>query len=235
LTTNRLQTRCVEPGHSEWPTHALEFLPEWSRPTQLWLAGPLNLADITAALPVALVGSAAASAYGLGIAADLARQLHRHQVPVITTAEFGVARSALQSVLDDGGAPVAVLACGLDRLHPTANSERLRKTAQTGLLITQAPPETSPSRSGRIERNRLTAALAAMTVVVEAGYRSSSLNTAAWARQAGRPVGAVPGPVTSATSRGCHRLIREGAALLSDAADIISHRSQSGVAALGDF
>ncbi len=129
---------------------------------------------------------------------------------MITTAEFGIARSALQAILDDGGTPVAVLACGLDRLHPTANSELLRKTAQTGLLITQAPPETSPSRSGRIERNRLVAALAAMTVVVEAGTRSVSLNTAAWARLAGRPVGAVPGPVTSATSSGCHRLKSPG-------------------------
>lgn len=181
------------------------------------LAGPLHLSDVIAAHPVALIGTAAPSAYGESIAAHLAKTLHRQRVPLISSAAFGIPRAVLQSVLDDRGAPVAVLAGGLDRAFPAANRDLLRTIGRAGLLVTSAASGASPSRAGFIERNRLLAALAAATVVVEAGIRSGALNTVSWARLAGRPVGAVPGPVTSPASSGCHRLLGEGVAVITDA------------------
>ena len=113
------------------------------------------------------------------------------------------------------GAPtVAVLAGGIDQLYPAGNVELLRNVARQGVLLAESPPGTRPSRWRFLARNRLIAALASATVVVEAGARSGALNTAHHAAQLGRPVLAVPGAFSSSASVGCHRLVADGVAQL---------------------
>jgi DNA processing protein len=101
------------------------------------------------------------------------------------------------------------MAGGLDRLYPAANLELFKLVCNSGALVSEVAPGVSPSRWRFLQRNRLIAALGKATVVVEAGYRSGSINTAGHANELGRPVGAIPGPVDSVRSAGCHRLIRE--------------------------
>jgi DNA processing protein len=113
------------------------------------------------------------------------------------------------------------MACGVDRYYPAGNEDLLRSIAERGLLISEVPPGSAPTRWRFLQRNRLIAALSAVTVVVEARWRSGALNTAHHAAELGRPVGAVPGSVHSANSAGCHRLLRDGSAVcVTDAAEV---------------
>ena len=117
-------------------------------------------------------------------------------------------------------ATVAIMACGLDRYYPAGNEELLRTVASRGLLLSELPPGAAPTRWRFLQRNRLIAALAGTTVVVEARWRSGALNTAHHAAGLGRPVGAVPGSIYSANSAGTHRLLRDGSAVcVTDAAE----------------
>ena len=118
------------------------------------------------------------------------------------------------------GATVAVLAGGIDVLYPAGHSALLHRIAGAGLLVTEYPPGVRPARHRFLTRNRLVAALSSATVVVEAGIRSGAANTAAWARSLGRVVCAVPGPVTSLASVGCHVLLRQGAQLVTRADEV---------------
>jgi DNA processing protein len=115
-----------------------------------------------------------------------------------------------------------VLAGGLDRFYPSGHEQLLSRIAERGAIIAEVPPGTTPTKWRFLLRNRLIAALSGATVVVEAGWRSGSLNTAGHAATLGRPLGAVPGPVTSAASAGCHRLLREFAATCVTTADEIA-------------
>jgi DNA processing protein len=114
-----------------------------------------------------------------------------------------------------------VLAGGLDIPYPAGHSALLHRIGQQGLLFTEYPPGVRPARHRFLTRNRLVAAVAGAAVVVEAGLRSGAANTAAWARALGRVVAAVPGPVTSSASAGCHALLRDGAELVTRADDIV--------------
>ena len=119
------------------------------------------------------------------------------------------------------GITVAVLAGGLDIPYPAGHSALLHRIGQHGLLFTEYPPGVRPARHRFLTRNRLVAAVAGAAVVVEAGLRSGAANTAAWARALGRVVAAVPGPVTSSASAGCHALLRNGAELVTRADDVV--------------
>jgi DNA processing protein len=115
---------------------------------------------------------------------------------------------------------MAVMAGGLDRYYPAGNEELLRAIASRGILLAEVPPGAAPTRWRFLQRNRLIAALAAATIVVEARWRSGALNTAHHAAGLGRGVGAVPGSVYSANSAGTHRLLRDGSAIaVTDAAE----------------
>lgn len=142
---------------------------------------------------------------------------------VVSGGAYGIDAAAHRGALAaDGGATLAVLAGGLDRLYPRGNTQLLETLRERHLLISEAPPGTAPTRWRFLARNRLIAALSRVTVVVEASWRSGALSTARLADQLSRPVGAVPGPVTSAASAGAHRLIRErGAVLITEPADLL--------------
>jgi DNA processing protein len=211
-----LDARVVVPGDEEWPAG----LDDLSHPPHcLWVRGPVDLAD-ACRRSAAIVGARAATNYGEGVAADLAAGLAERGFAVVSGAAYGVDAAAHRGALAVDGTTVAVLAGGVDRPYPAAHARLLRTIAETGLVVSEVPPGSAPTRYRFLKRNRLIAALTRGTVVVEAGLRSGSRSTATAATEIGRVVAAVPGPVTSMVSAGCHELIRSGeAVLVTDAAE----------------
>lgn len=215
----------IGPGDDDWPADPFAPL-DWVRPYDdcAHAAAPLALYrrgdrwPVPPAGGVAVVGSRAATPYGVRTATELGADIARAGYTVVSGAAFGVDAAAHRGALhaaDPAGrcpATVAVLACGIDRSYPAAHRALIDAIALSGAVLTEYPPGSSPARYRFLVRNRLIAALAEATVVVEAGRRSGSLNTATTAANLGRQVVAVPGPVTSAMSVGCHDLIRDGRA-----------------------
>ncbi|WP_264991449.1 DNA-processing protein DprA, partial [Mycobacterium kiyosense] len=154
-------------------------------------------------------------------AADLAAGLAERDVAVVSGGAFGIDGAAHRATLAADGTTMAVLAGGIDVPYPAGHSSLLHRIGRTGLLVTEYPPGVRPARHRFLTRNRLVAAVAGAVVVVEAGLRSGAANTAAWARALGRVVAAVPGPVTSSASAGCHVLLRDGAELVTRADDVV--------------
>ncbi len=211
--------RFVVPGDAEWPSsfddlatveplHGLA-----GPPLGVWARGPRSLAEVSRHA-VALVGSRSATTYGTTVASDIARDVARAGLTVVSGAAYGIDHAAHRGSLTAGGPTVAVLACGVDRAYPTAHRELLDHLAGHGLVIAEAAPTWSPTKVRFLSRNRMIAALTTGTVVVEAAVRSGALNTATWADRLQRVVMGVPGPVTSAPSAGVHQLLRSGAATL---------------------
>ncbi len=130
-------------------------------------------------------------------------------ITIVSGAAYGIDGAAHRAALAAGGTTFALLAGGVDRPYPVGHSDLIGRIVSTGAVVSEAPCGTAPTKWRFLQRNRLIAALSDATVVVEAGWRSGSLNTAAHAASLGRPLGAVPGPITSAASTGCHRLLRE--------------------------
>jgi DNA processing protein len=140
----------------------------------------------------------------------------------VSGAAYGVDGAAHRGALSAGAPTLAVLGCGVDYRYPSGHMELLRRIAEDGALVSEYPPGTPPARHRFLVRNRLIAAMSEGTVVVEAGSRSGASNTAAAAAALGRTVMAVPGPVTSAMSRGCHAMLRAGTAVpVADAAEVV--------------
>lgn len=220
--------RLVTPDDDEWPMLAFtafdgiggRLRPQAHKPMVLWVVGPARL-DEVAARAAAVVGTRAATAYGEYAAADLAAGLAARDAAVVSGAAFGIDGAAHRAALAADGLTVAVLAGGIDVPYPVGHSALLRRIAEDGALITEYPPGVRPARHRFLTRNRLVAALAGATVVVEAGARSGAANTAAWAGALGRAVCAVPGPITSSASVGCHVLLRDGARLVTRAEEVI--------------
>lgn len=226
---DRLHVRVVIPGDDEWPV-GLDQLE--SPPICLYARGSRDLTLTHGS--VAVVGSRAATAYGLRVAADLGEGLVQRGVTVVSGAAFGIDAAAHRGALAGGGPTVAVLARGLDRAYPQAHEGLLREIADDGAVVSELPPGWAPYRSRFIARNRLIAAMSVGTVVVEAGLRSGSLNTAKAARTLVRHVAAVPGPVTSVQSAGCHKLLREtDASLVTDAAEVLDLMGRLSLDAIG--
>lgn len=190
-------------------------------PFGLWLRGSGSLAGLTVG-SVAIVGSRASTPYGETVAVDLAADLTTKGVTVLSGGAFGIDAAAHRGALAAHGATVSVMASGLDALYPPANRALLERIADGGLLISELPPGSHPTRMRFLARNRLIAALTVGTVLVEAAARSGARNTVTWANACGRLVMAVPGPVSSATSATPHRLIRDAeAALVTCAEDVL--------------
>ncbi len=220
--------RLITPDDDEWPVLAFAAFggvtagskPQCRPPMVLWALGQGDLDEITLRA-VAVVGTRASTAYGELVTADLAAGLTERGVAVISGGAYGIDGTAHRATLASEGITLAVLAGGIDVPYPAGHSALLHRIAADGLLVTEYPPGTRPARHRFLTRNRLVAAFAGATVVVEAGLRSGAANTAAWARQLGRPVAAVPGPVTSAASAGCHALLRAGAELVTRADEVV--------------
>ncbi|RJN31089.1 DNA-processing protein DprA [Nesterenkonia natronophila] len=221
------------PEDAAWPRQLNDLGP--AQPLALWFrvaagdSDPYSLAP--ARLPqagrsVAVVGSREMTDYGGKVAWETARELAAHGVSIISGGAYGIDAAAHRGSLDgaqeDGWPALAVLAGGVDRFYPAGNDRLLHAILDRGIILSEMPPGSAPTRHRFLQRNRLIAALAAGTVVVEARWRSGALSTAHHAMDIGRPVGAVPGSVYSASSAGCHRLLRHTPAqLITDAADIM--------------
>ncbi|MCH9668185.1 MAG: DNA-processing protein DprA [Actinomycetia bacterium] len=224
----RLGGRLVTAEDDEWPQLAFASFrgvdntqrPRAHQPLALWVAGPARLCDV-AERAASIVGTRAATAYGEHVAADLAAGLVERHVSVVSGAAYGIDGAAHRAALASDGQTVAIMAAGIDVPYPSGHSALLHRVARHGLVVSEYPPGTRPTRRQFLTRNRLVAALSGATVVVEAGARSGAANTAAWARALGRQVGAVPGPITSSSSVGCHVLIDAGARLVTRAAEVV--------------
>jgi DNA processing protein len=189
-------------------------------PTVLWALGPARLDDI-AERAAAVVGTRACTSYGEHVAAEITAGLVERDAAVVSGGAYGIDGAAHRAALASDGVTMAVLAGGIDVPYPSGHSALLHRVATSGLLLSEYPPGERPTRYRFLTRNRLAAALSGATVVVEAGLRSGAANTAAWATAMGRKVCAVPGPVTSAASAGCHVLIRNGAVLVDRAEQVV--------------
>ncbi|MEJ5927001.1 DNA-processing protein DprA [Corynebacterium sp. H128] len=188
-------------------------------PHALWVRGS-NVSELLAQ-SVAVVGTRAHSRYGAEATRQLVSGLSSHQWTIVSGGALGIDALAHNAALSAGGKTVVVAACGLDRNYPQANSAMFDRVAGDGAIISEYPPGTPPARHRFLTRNRLVAAMTAGTVVVEAAWRSGALNTLTWAEGFGRVTMAVPGPITTAGSLGCHDRIRNGHAQLVVSADEI--------------
>ncbi|WIB62443.1 DNA-processing protein DprA [Curtobacterium sp. MCBD17_040] len=213
--------RLLVPGDRDWPERLADLGPH--APLALWVRSTAPPASWWASAPsLAVVGSRAETPYGAETAADLASAAADAGVLVVSGGAHGIDAVAHRVALAAGTPTVAVLAGGVDQLYPAANVELLHRVMRRGAVVAEAPPGVRPTRWRFLQRNRLIAALADAVVVVEAGARSGALNTAHHAAQLGRPVLAVPGPLTSPSSVGCHRLVSSGrATLLTAPADAV--------------
>jgi DNA processing protein len=177
---------------------------------------------------VTIVGARRASAYGREVARELGRELTAAGLLVISGLAFGIDACAHRGALDVG-TTVAVLGCGADTAYPASHRSLWRRICELGLVISELPPGTGAWRWTFPARNRIMAALAGMTVVVEAAKRSGSLITADLAADLGRDLGAVPGPVNSRGSAGTNDLLAGGACLVRDAQDVLDAMLGPGV------
>lgn len=207
--------RVVIPGDPDWPEQLDELdIPPWC----LWVRGEASVPRVLRR-SVSIVGARVATSYGEHLASELAAALASRGWTVVSGAAFGIDAAAHRGVLAVDGCTVAVLAGGVERPYPAAHGPLLERIARDGVVMSEVPPGSAPMKSRFLSRNRLIAALTAGTVVVEAGLRSGSLNTARHANELSRPVGAVPGPVTSMSSAGCHQAVRDALAVLVTSAD----------------
>jgi DNA processing protein len=230
--------RFVVPGDEEWPEglddlrHAESIQRRGGEPLGLWLRGHGHLAHLMER-SVAIVGSRAATAYGNGIATDLAADLVEQGVTVLSGGAFGIDVAAHRGAVAAGGPTVCVLANGVDVAYPPAHAALLQTLAGDQLLVSELAPGAHPTRIRFLARNRLIAAMSRGTVVVEAALRSGARNTASWALGCGRPLMAVPGSVYSRASTGTHLMIRNGqAVLVTSAAEVLELISDMGQAIL---
>ncbi|HEY5355880.1 MAG TPA: DNA-processing protein DprA [Streptosporangiaceae bacterium] len=212
--------RLVCPGDPEWPTQ-LDALGD-ERPWGLWVRGQVDL-RFACLRSVSMVGTRAATAYGIHVTAELAAALAERGWTVVSGGAFGIDSQAHRGALAAEGITVAVLPSGLDIPYPRSHHDLFEAIAAQGTLVSEHPPGRTPTRPGFLVRNRLIAALSRGTVLVEAAQRSGALNTARHARDQNRPLMALPGPVTSLASAGCHQAIRDwGAVCVTSVHDVLA-------------
>ena len=221
----------VTPADPLWPPQLNDLGP--ARPYGLWCRGDSrHLLDVASAPSVALVGSRDPSIYGTEATTHLAAELARRGYTVISGGAMGIDIAAHRAALTQQGSDlptIAFMAGGLDRLYPAQNSDALNMIVDRGLIMSEVSVGNTPTRWRFLERNRLIAALARHTIVVEARWRSGALNTARHAMEIGRTLWAVPGQINSPNSVGTNRLLRDGLAhTLTEAADILEYDAAAG-------
>ncbi len=230
---DRCGIRFLVPGDPEWPVqlddlgHGAEVQELGGTPPGIWVKGPMPLTSLSRS--VAVVGSRSASTYGVEITRAVVQHLALAGVPVVSGGAKGIDFVAHDAALVAGGATVAVLACGVDRVYPEQNRRLLAHLASELAVLSEQPPGSSPTRIRFLARNRLIAALTKGTVLVEAALRSGALNTVGWAEELSRTVMCVPGPVTSYTSQGVHHWLRRGTStLVTHGAEVLELVGEAG-------
>jgi DNA processing protein len=177
-------------------------------PIALWLRGNISTM-LTLEQSISLVGARAATGYGEHVTMEASASLVDRGYTIVSGAAYGIDGMAHRAALASSGQTVAFLAGGVDRFYPSGHDALLARIVESGAVVSELPCGSQPTKWRFLQRNRLIAAASQATIVMEAGWRSGSLNTAGHAAALGRPLGAVPGPVTSMASAGCHRLIRD--------------------------
>ena len=222
----RVGARLIVPGDACWP-HGIDELGVHA-PIGLWVRGRPDALD--GSVPtIALVGARAATGYGEHVAMESSAGLVDRGFAIVSGGAYGIDGMAHRAALASDGTTIAFLAGGVDRFYPLGHESLLSRIAQTGAVVSELPCGAAPTKWRFLQRNRLIAAASEATVVLEAGIRSGSLNTAGHAAALGRPLGAVPGPVTSPASAGCHRLLREFDAVCVVDADQMAELAGRGV------
>ncbi|MBD8054435.1 DNA-protecting protein DprA [Rhodococcus ruber] len=202
--------RVLIPGDAHWPS-GIDALGDRT-PVALWAKGDTELLTEPVWERLTVTGARASTGYGEHVTAELVQSAVEEGHRVLSGGAYGIDGAAHRAALAAEGPTIAVLAGGLDRLYPAGHTDLLTRISKHGLLLSEVPPGAAPTKWRFLQRGRLLAALSGTVVIAEAGYRSGTLHTAARAVELGRPVGAIPGPVTSAASAGCHRLLRDGLA-----------------------
>lgn len=212
----RFGIQLIVPGDDSWPV-GLDDLGVRA-PFALWLRG--NTSTLASAShSIALIGARAATGYGEHVAMEASAGLVDRGYTIVSGAAYGIDGIAHRAALASSGQTIAILAGGVDRFSPSGHEALLTRIVDEGAVVSELPCGAAPTLARFLQRNRLIAAMTQATVVLEAGYRSGALSTAGHAEALGRPLGAVPGPVTSAASAGCHRLIRDFGAICVTNAD----------------
>jgi DNA processing protein len=211
----RMEVRILPRRDAEYPS-SLENIPD--PPSLLYIKGRLEPRD---QLAIAMVGSRHCTLYGARTAERLAAALARTGFTVVSGLARGIDAAAHRGAIKAGGRSVAVLANGLASVYPPEHEDLARSVVEAGGLLSEMPMQQGPLAGLFTQRNRIISGLALGVVVVEATPRSGSLSTARHAIEQNREVFAVPGPVDSLSSRGCHRLIRDGARLVETVDDIL--------------
>jgi DNA processing protein len=206
---------CIHLGTAPYPRLLAEIS---DPPACIWTRGD---PDILAGVAVAVIGARAASQEGLTAAYEIAFDLARAGVVVISGLARGVDAAAHRGALDGGGKTIAVLGTGVDVVYPSENADLSRSITEKGLLVTEFPPGSHPEDWHFPRRNRIISGLSRAVVVVEAREKSGSLITARLAADQGRDVMAVPGTIVGGRNRGANALIRDGAKLVESAVDIL--------------
>ncbi len=208
----------VTPEDEDWPAMLADL--GWGAPAALWGIGNRNaLAKL--ARSVSIVGSRGASAYGEWVTFDFVAELVSRGYSVVSGGAYGIDGIAHRATLRVNGTTIAVMAGGIDRLYPAGHQSMFDKIRETGAIVTELAPGSSPTKWRFLQRNRLIAALGQVTLIIEAGSRSGSINTANHATSLGRPIAAIPGPITSSSSAGTNRLIADSIAqLVCNPADV---------------
>ena len=221
------KAKLVVPGNEYWPEQLNDL--ELGKPHCLWLRGNLKSLGATN-FSLAVVGSRLASSYGDWVTSEIVSECASNSIAVVSGGAYGIDATAHRSALALGVQTIAIMAGGVDRLYPSGNSDLLRRVMQSGAVIAEQAPGSNPTRWRFLQRNRLIAALASATVVVEAGRRSGAINTAMHADTLARPLAVIPGPISSPTSAGCHALIKNDSARIAgsvaDVIDLVTGNSQ---------
>lgn len=209
----------LRPGDPLWPTVAFDGLREPVR--GLFALGRTGLLGRAPRRSVAIVGTRDASPYGMRVADELARAFVRAGITVVSGLARGIDSAAHRGALEAKGDTIAVLGTGVDVPYPVGHRELHGRVASAGLVLSEREPGSRAVPGCFPRRNRIIAALAEVTVVVEAPYKSGAVNTATQALELGRVVAAVPGPIDSARSAGSNLLIRDGAQVITGVSDAL--------------
>lgn len=223
-----MATRIREHCHD----HSIDILLPWDRaypkllreiqdpPLVLFAKGTFRPSD---SMAIGIVGTRHATHYGRQMAERVTTELCKYQFTIVSGLARGIDAVCHRAALEASGRTIAVLGGSLSEIYPPEHKDLAQQVSENGVLLSETPPFSKPKAGVFPQRNRIISGLSLGVVVVEAADRSGSLITARHAGEQGRDVFAIPGPVTSRTSRGCHRLIRDGAVLIEGADDILEH------------